>query len=361
LLARELSFRATGDAGAPSDPSYSPAVHSALVEAWREPARPTLALEEGIPVDFAAFSLSHLAETREVDSMSEALEQFFGSVESYAAVKEVLREQIQAARARLERRRAALERELVSAQVVDQLRSSGEAILAHAHEISRGQVQLQVEDEPGQKLNIPLDPGLTPVENAQKYFGDYRRAKSAAETVPERLREAAADVEFADQVLSDLEDAADRAEIDSVTLEAREAGLLTESRRPRGAPNKPRADFREFSSPDGITVLAGRHARENDRLTFERAHPDDLWLHARGAAGAHVVIVAEGREVPESTVEYAARLAASYSARRDEGGVDVIVAPRRNVKRVRGRAARPGLVTVRGERTVRVVPWRPDR
>jgi predicted ribosome quality control (RQC) complex YloA/Tae2 family protein len=116
----------------------------------------------------------------------------------------------------------------------------------------------------------------------------------------------------------------------------------------------PVSEPRAYQSREGFTILVGKNARQNEEVTFRRAKPDDLWLHARSAAGAHVVIVRAGREVPESTVEEAAGLAANYSQARTNTRVDVIVTARKNVRRVRG--GRIGMVTVRGERVVTVTP-----
>jgi len=91
-------------------------------------------------------------------------------------------------------------------------------------------------------------------------------------------------------------------------------------------------------------------------LTFRRAAPDDLWLHARGLPGAHLVVRTEGWPVPESTVEWAAELAAYYSRGRDETQVPVDVVQRRHVHRLKG--GRPGQVVYRHERTLRVEPRR---
>jgi predicted ribosome quality control (RQC) complex YloA/Tae2 family protein len=107
-------------------------------------------------------------------------------------------------------------------------------------------------------------------------------------------------------------------------------------------------------SPDGFCILVGRNSRQNDEVTFKRAAPDDLWLHARGIPGGHVVIKSGGREVPERTLHQAAALAAYYSRDRREDLVAVDYVARRHVRRARGK--RPGLVIYRGERTIRVRP-----
>ncbi|RMF37812.1 MAG: DUF814 domain-containing protein, partial [Chloroflexi bacterium] len=105
-----------------------------------------------------------------------------------------------------------------------------------------------------------------------------------------------------------------------------------------------------ITSPDGFLILVGRNARQNDEVTFKRAGPDDLWLHARGVPGAHVVIKSGGQAVPETTLHLAATLAAYYSAARDGAQIAVDVTERKRVRRLKGN--RPGMVTYRGERTL---------
>lgn len=179
---------------------------------------------------------------------------------------------------------------------------------------------------------------------------DYHRAKDAAARVPALLAAAKAELEYAEQMLNDLELAENRAEIDAVILAVREAGLITVAK-PRA--KVPASEPRAFQSRDGFMILVGKNARQNEEITFRRAKPDDLWLHARNVAGAHVVVVGAGRAVPDSTVQEAAALAAQYSQARGDSRVDIIVTPRRNVHRVRG--GRTGMVTVRESRLVQVV------
>jgi predicted ribosome quality control (RQC) complex YloA/Tae2 family protein len=109
-----------------------------------------------------------------------------------------------------------------------------------------------------------------------------------------------------------------------------------------------------FTSAGGMSILVGRSARQNHEVTFRRAAPADLWLHAVGASGAHVVIKSGGAQVPEETLRQAAQLAARYSSARDEAGVDVAYTQRRYVRQIKG--AGPGMVTYRHEQTIRVTP-----
>lgn len=352
LLAREIAFRITGDCDALNDPRRAAEIVATFHALTRAPWQPCVAFEDAEPAACAPYPLTHLPH-QSFDSISRAIETFYGTPESYAAVKEPLRAQLADARNRLARKRDALADALPRAEDVERLRLSGEMILAHAHEIVRGQEILTAEIG-ARRLEIPLNPNLSVVENAQKFFKEYHRQKDARARVPTLLADANAQVEYVEQMLNDLELAENRAELDAVIADAHAAGLLPTKRRAPRAPSAPR----QFTSRDGFTILVGRHARQNDELTFRRARADDVWLHARNVAGAHVLIIRAGGEIPQTTIEDAARLAARYSAARAETNVDVIVAPRKNVRRRRG--ALPGFVTVRDERIVRVDLTRTD-
>jgi predicted ribosome quality control (RQC) complex YloA/Tae2 family protein len=114
---------------------------------------------------------------------------------------------------------------------------------------------------------------------------------------------------------------------------------------------KRQGPFRRFTSSDGLAIYVGRNARENDELTFGLAKSDDLWLHARGTPGSHVVVRLEkGTEVLPETLRDAATLALLYSDLKKSGKGDVIYTRRKWVKKAKGQA--PGAVTVSQEKSV---------
>lgn len=341
LLAREIEHRAGAQNGE--------RIVEVLTQLTRAPWQPSVAYEEGEPAAFAPYSLTQFTDVRACDSISQAIETFYGAPASYAAVKELWRTQLAEARNRLARKRDALAQSLPPIEEIERLRLCGEMILVYASQIRAHQSVLKAETEAGE-IEIALDPNLSAIENAQKYFKEYHRAKDAAERVPALLAQANTEVEYAEQMLNDLELAENRAEIDAVIVAAREAGLLAEAKQKvKPKPSVPRT----FTSRDGLTILVGKNARQNEEITFRRARADDLWLHARGVAGAHVIIVRAGREIPASTIEEAARLAVQYSQARNDSAAEVIVTPRKNVHRVRG--GRAGMVSVKTSSIVRIV------
>lgn len=360
LLAKEVAFRATGEVATPVErvvdvASLVDAFQDLMLSVWEHRWQPCLAYEHGEPVAFAPYQLAQYDQVEAEGSISATLEMYYAALtgeDAYAAAKDGVRVALEEARRRVKRKRQALLRAQPTSEEIEALRRKGELILAYAHTLQPGQeeltAQMSLQEPP---LTIRLDPKLSPVDNAQAYFKEYRKAKNAAAGAPARLAQADLELSYLDQLATDLDLAANRPEIDEVRAALLAAGYL----QPERAEYRPqRSRPLEIQSEDGFTILVGKNARQNDLLTFRRAEPDDLWLHARGVPGAHVIIKTGGRPVPEATLQQAAHLAARYSAAHQEKLVAVDYTLRRYVKRVRG--GRPGLVTYRHERTLTVPP-----
>ncbi len=366
LLAREVAYRALGQAratvaGVERITPLLNAVRELLAPLDLGAWQPTVVQEDGELVAYAPYRVTHRGEPEPMPSISYAIEVYTQSVASgdpYAAAKRPVREALERARGRLERRRQALERSLAEAEAADQWRQWGEWILAYAHTIAPGQQELVADTGAGEPLIIPLDPGLSAVDNAQAYFGRYRKAQRAAEEVPARLREAMLALRDLEQIETDLVLAANRPEVQEVREVLVERGHVPVKKQRRRAA-LPRSEPLALTSPDGLSILVGRNSRQNDQVTFRLASSDDLWFHVQGVPGAHVIVRSGGQETPPATIRRAAELAAYYSPLRDEADVVVVYTERRHVRRVPGAA--PGLVTYRHEGTARVVPKGPSQ
>jgi predicted ribosome quality control (RQC) complex YloA/Tae2 family protein len=355
LAAREAVFRATGraDAAIALDLPYE-RIAEAVRALWSTPWQPNLAFGADGPLAFAPYALTHLPRFEPQPSISTALDTFYSARERLTAHGQrldALRQQLLDARERIDRQRRLLSEELERARDLDRLRWEGEMIYGFLHTIESGQTVLEVEGR-----RIALDPARTPVENAKDRFHAYDKAKGALAGVPERLRAAETRLAGLDETLALLELAEGFEAIEGIAREAVEQGYLREE----AARKKPRARRQpplRVESSDGYTIYVGRSAGQNEQVTFKLGAPDDLWLHARGIPGAHVIVKSGGREPPERTLLEAAALAAYFSKARDEAGVDVEMSRRVLVRRVPG--GPPGLVTYRAERTLRVAPRAP--
>jgi predicted ribosome quality control (RQC) complex YloA/Tae2 family protein len=144
--------------------------------------------EEGEIAVFAPYPLTHREGHEPLASISQAVEGYYADAvgeEPYGFLRQSLRQAIARGRERQQKKQRALERSLTAREEVETLRQKGEWILTYATQIAPGQTQLVVELGPGQpSLTISLDPRSSPVENAQRYFKDYRKAKAAADEVP---------------------------------------------------------------------------------------------------------------------------------------------------------------------------------
>ncbi|MBI4492989.1 MAG: DUF814 domain-containing protein [Chloroflexi bacterium] len=267
-----------------------------------------------------------------------------------------IQNQLARRREQLERKRAALERALAGAEARDELRAAGEAILASAANLAPGQATLVWEGR-----SIPLEPTLSPVENAQRYFEQYRKARDAHQQVPELLGQVARELAYLDEMAAFLALAADPAQVRALKAELAEAGVLGSAggggqaspaggraRKPR--PNRPAARALRVTTAEGFGILVGTSARCNAEVTFDLADPDDMWLHARGVPGAHVIVRSQGRPVPPAVLQRAAELAAKHSAAAGAGKVAVDWTERRHVRKQHG--GLPGQVTYAHQQTL---------
>ena len=247
----------------------------------------------------------------------------------------------------------------------ERFRVIGDLLLANLHRFKRGDIQVDVEDyyqSPAVQVKIELDSKLTPQENAERYFKLYRKARRSTDHHARRLQETREEMEWLDQVELSLQDAATGEDLYQVQLELETAGMLKQTKGQLGRRQTTRPEDRLYKTvtPGGWPLYWGKNSRTNDYVSRHMTGSNDLWFHAKGMAGTHLVLKCGENvgDVTEDDTLFAASIAAGYSKGKDAGKVEVIVARGRDVKKPKG--ARPGLVTVDSYRSVMVIPLRPD-
>jgi predicted ribosome quality control (RQC) complex YloA/Tae2 family protein len=365
LLAREIAMRAGVDPATPAADAVESAgrigeVLRAITTTVADGAfSPTLYVDGSRVVAFAAFPMRvHEGSTEKPSpTMSEAIDRYFGQEPATALVAERRSTLAGTVKAALARREAALEashRTLEESRTGDRYRVMGDLILTHARQVRPRDQHLRVPDyTTGGDVTIPLDPALTPSENAQQYFRRYAKARATGRALPARIAQLEAETRALRDALVQIDGAASSDDLWEIQSDLAAAGLA--GRAPRGRPAA-RTGPRRFRGAGGAVILVGRSARENDRITFHEAGPEDIWLHARGVAGAHVILKSDGRP-SEAAIQAAAQTAAYYSAGRQSGQVAVDAVERKHVRKPRG--APPGAVTYTEERTLVVSPALP--
>jgi len=378
--AREVAWRATGESEAPAQAVHFLALAQALQELWSPLTsgawQPGLWQEEGRFVGFSAYVGHVRGEFVPYPSLNQALERYFAQNESneaqsqadaYAGLRTILEDQLQQAQQRVQRQLAATIADEPAPGEVEQLRMEAEWLLALSSQIQKGQTALVVPLD-GHQLTIRLAPDLSPIEQAEAWFKRAAKLERAAEIIPERRKQLEGELAFLAQMAEDLQQATNQPELLSVREELEAAGLLprtpvkapvkTIGKAKARPPGKPKANqpaepqLLRYYSPQGFEIVVGRNARQNEQITFDVAKAEDLWLHARGAPGSHVIIRNGGQPVQPETLTMAAQLAAYYSKLRGERAVTVIFTPKRFVSRAPG--GHTGQVLVREEETLTV-------
>jgi len=245
----------------------------------------------------------------------------------------------------------------------EKFRIFGDLLLASLHRIKRGDESVEVEDyyqSPVVSVKVDLDSKLTPQDNAQRYFKLYRKAKRAGDHHQRRLQETEEEITWLDQVELALDEAASGEDLYQVQLELESVGLLKKTKGQLGKRQavSPEDQLNQAVTSAGLKFFWGKNSRTNDYVSRQLTRPNDLWFHAHGMPGCHLVLkCGENTDsVTEEDILYAASYAAGYSKGRGAGKVEVIVAQGKDVKKPKG--ARPGLVTVDTYRAVMVAPQR---
>jgi predicted ribosome quality control (RQC) complex YloA/Tae2 family protein len=248
----------------------------------------------------------------------------------------------------MKKRRAALERQL-DGESADNLREIGNLLLARKNEVPRGSGQLSLTGFDGLDVEVSLDPRLDAVGNADRFYDRARRRERAARAIPGK-------VSRTNDRIARLEDALEKLTTSGETEELWElVGGRPDGPRGRRTGDEP-LPYRRYRSSGGLEIRVGRSSRGNDALTFRHSAPEDVWLHARQAAGAHVILRWDKRDQnpPIADLTEAAVLAALHSEARHSGVVAVDWTRRKHVRKPR--KAAPGAVVPERVATLFVEP-----
>ena len=366
LMARELAFRAAGDTDTRAFQLGGPGPLWRALEEFQTRVRehrftPVCLLRDGKPLDFACVPVGQYggaAECVTYPSFSALLDAFYEARERQERARQRGADLLRAAstaRDRLRRKLALQEKEYAETQNRDQLRVQGDLITANLYRMERGRSRLECENyyEGGTPVTIPLDPLLTPQQNAARYYKRYAKAKTAEKYLRAQMDLAKRDLHYLESVLAEIGQAETEADYLDIRAELREAGFLKKQGKGKKDKSRPAAPW-EFRTTSGLRVLVGRNNRQNDKLTLKDADRRDLWLHTQKIHGSHVILRCARQAPSEEDIAQAAMLAAWFSQARESGNVPVDYTEVRNVKKPAG--GRPGMVIYTTCRTVNVTP-----
>jgi predicted ribosome quality control (RQC) complex YloA/Tae2 family protein len=291
-------------------------------------------------------------------TMNEAVEAFFRPRLESLLLEAARRQAASPLKARIRslgRRIEKIEADCRRLKEFESLAQDGELLKASLQSVRKGMSEVEVTDwETGMPRIVKLDPSLGPVANMDRLFKRAAKAKRGKRFVERRLNETIDEKAALEEMLHFVEQATDLEELELAAAWATGADVREAHEKDlKGAYTREResALFREFQAPSGRPVLVGRSGRGNDFLLRQRAGKGDLWFHAKGLPGAHVLLPQRGKE-PVATVdiECAAGLALYFSRARGAGKGEVIIARVEDLERPKG--ALPGQVMVKRHRTM---------
>ncbi len=297
------------------------------------------------------------------ESLSETLERFYFERERLARTKskaEDLFKNINNLIERLAKKISNQMAELEECKDREEKKIFAELINANLYRLNKGSTVYELENyyDDYKTVKIPVKPELTPTENAQRYYKEYRKLRTAEEMLTKLISEGREELVYLRTVLDELSRAETEREISEIRQELSDGGFVKQKNQGKIKRSQPMPPL-EFDAPDGFKVYVGRNNIQNDKLSLKTAMKSDLWFHIQKAPGSHVILALEGREPTEKAMEFAAKVAAYYSSGREAGAVEVDYTEVRNLKKPVG--AKPGFVIYHVYNSVLVKPEIPEK
>ena len=354
ILAEEICFETGIDSSLPANTVNSTeAVHlfhqfSLLMEPIRQQEfQPTIYYKEEEPLEFSSIPLTLYsdAQAKPFASISTVLEQYYASKNTLIRIRQKssdLRRIVQTALERNQKKYDLQLKQLKDTKKREKYKIYGELIHTYGYNLPENSKELTVFNYyDNEMITIPLNPDLTPQENAKKYFEKYGKLKRTYEALSELIQETESETIHLESVATALDIALLEEDLQEIKEELIACGYI---RRKQTNAKKQKITSKPFHylSSDGFHIYVGKNNYQNEELTFQFAVGNDWWFHAKGIPGSHVIVKTNGKELPDRTFEEAGRLAAYYSKGRNTEKVEIDYTEKKNVKKVNG--GKPGFV-----------------
>ncbi len=364
LIANEICCRASIDAGDFTEAlSEAAGLHlyknfERLIEDVKNADfRPNIVTKDGIPVEFSSVELTCYAnhEVQSFGSISALLEAFYATKNSVARIRQKsadLRKVVSNAIDRAGKKYDLQRKQLLDTEKRDKFKVYGELINTYGYGLEPGaQVLNTINYYDNQEISIPLDPTITPMENAKQYFEKYNKLKRTFDALTTQITDTQEELTHLESIKTALDIATEEDDLTALKHELTEYGYIRRrftsgSKKLEKKVNMKKTNSKSkplhYLSSDGYHIYVGKNNYQNDELTFQFAEGGAWWFHAKKQAGSHVIVKAGGNELPDRTFEEAARLAAYYSGSREADKVEIDYTLKKNVKKPSG--GKPGFV-----------------
>ncbi len=299
--------------------------------------------ETGKPADFSFMEIRQYGakySAEEKETFSELLDEFYYECDRLDRTRQKAQDLVKflnSAIARISKKISLQHSELKQCADREALRISAELINANLYRLEKGAPFYDLENyyDENKILRIKADPAKSPAANAQKYFKDYRKAKTAETMLTELIEQGKNDLQYLETVADALDRASTQAEIEEIRAELVLSGFIKNKRKANQKQAKLLPPM-EYRTSDGYKVLVGRNNMQNDKLSLKTAQKNDMWLHTQKFPGSHVIIVSDGKEISDQAIVEAAEIAAYHSKARDAKLVPVDYTYVKHLKKPQG-------------------------
>lgn len=356
ILAQEMCYRAGLDADRAAN-SFEAPDREKMYEAIMQIAliiengdySPVVYYENKIPKEYSALPLTLYEKSagvsaRKYDSVSELLCSYYAEKNKVTRMRQKtvdLRKIISNAIERNAKKLDLQLKQLKDSDKKDKYRIYGELLNTYGYGIEEGAKEAElINYYDNTTVKVPLDPTLSAKDNAKKYFDKYSKLKRTAEALQTLTKETEEELKHLETVAVCIDLAEREEDLIQIKEELIESGYV--KRKGVGKKEKITSKPYHYVSRDGIDIYVGKNNFQNEELTFKIATGNDWWFHAKGMPGSHVIMKTDLKEIPDSSFEDAARLAAYYSKGREQDKVEVDYIQKKNVKKPNG--GKPGFV-----------------
>lgn len=307
---------------------------------------PQIVYENGVPQEYSVLPLMSYQTDNKINysSISELLENYYKEKAQITRIRQKSTDLRKIVDTILERdlRKYELQlKQMKDTEKKDKYKVYGELLNTYGYNAAPNAKSITVLNYyTNEELTIPLDPDLTPIDNAKKYFEKYNKLKRTKEALESLIIEVKAEIDHLESISNSLDIAANEDDLIAIKEEMTESGYIRRNR----SEKKPKIKSQPFHyiTPEGFHIYVGKNNIQNEEITFKLANGNDWWFHAKKTPGSHVVVKTEGKELPDSVFETAAKLAAHYSKAKGSNKVEVDYVRRKEVKHPNG--SKPGFV-----------------
>lgn len=321
---------------------------------------PTIYEKDDKPEEFSAVKLSTFSDCKAIsyESISELLENYYAKKNQYTRMRQKsvdLRKIVSTILERDNKKYNIQLKQLKDTEKKDKYKVYGELLTTYGYSIEPGTKSFETVDfYSGKPVTIPLDPTISPIDNAKKYFNKYTKLKRTYEALIDIIKETKNSIDYLETINVAIDIAGNEEDLKAISNELAETGYIKKRNLNKGKKVKDKSKPLHFISSDGFDMFVGKNNIQNEELTFKVATGNDWWFHSKTFPGSHVIVKCNNQELPDATFEEAAHLAAHYSKGSNQDKVEIDYIQKKHIKKVSG--AMPGFVIYHTNYSMTVSP-----